>query len=169
MRLALPVSSCDEADAREGTRAQASGGGWIDGVSVLRGCRLWCAQHEVIVIAFGNKYRHDPNAMNRWSIPAGLEHEVRQRDQECVYCRVPMLESPPLDKSRKNIATWEHIINDATIITRENIARCCASCNSSKGTKKLSIWIESRYCQRRGINRDTVADVVKRALTGDAG
>lgn len=103
--------------------------------------------------------------MNRWGIPDWLEHEVRQRDRECVYCRVLLLESPPADGSRTSVATWEHIVNDARIVTRENIARCCASCNSSKGTKALSAWIESAYCKRRGIGPDTVADVVKEALT----
>lgn len=106
--------------------------------------------------------------MNKWGIPAWLEREVRERDKECVYCRIPMLESPPADRSRKTVATWEHIINDARIVTRENIARCCASCNASKGTKELSLWIESSYCKRRGIGRDTVTDVVKQALRGDA-
>lgn len=75
-----------------------------------------------------------------------------------------MLETPAADGSRKSVATWEHIVNDARIITRENIARCCASCNSSKGVKKLSLWIESNYCKQHGINRETVADVVKEAL-----
>jgi len=70
--------------------------------------------------------------------------------------------------SPKAVATWEHIINDARIVTRENIARCCVACNSSKGTKKLSDWIESSYYKERGINRDTVADVVKAALQSDA-
>ena len=106
--------------------------------------------------------------MNRWGIPERLEHEVRERDRKCVYCRMPMLEVPASDGSRRSVATWEHIINDASIVTRENIARCCASCNSSKGTKKLSVWIESSYCKRRGIGRDTVADVVKQALRGEA-
>ena len=106
--------------------------------------------------------------MNEWGIPAWLEREVKQRDKQCVYCGTTMLESPLADGSRKSVATWEHIINDASIVTRENIARCCASCNSSKGTKKLSLWIESSYCKRRGISRDTVADVVKQALRGVA-
>ena len=106
--------------------------------------------------------------MNKWGIPARLELEVRQRDKNCIDCGTPMLKSPPADGSRKCVATWEHIINDARIVTRENIARCCASCNSSKGTKKLSIWIESSYCKRHGIGRDTVADVVKQALRSDA-
>lgn len=102
--------------------------------------------------------------MNRWGIPAWLERDVRQRDKKCVYCGIPMLESLPADGSRTSVATWEHIINDVTIVTRENIARCCAPCNSSKGTKPLSLWIESSYCRRCGIGRDTVADVVKQAL-----
>lgn len=102
--------------------------------------------------------------MNRWRIPAWLEDEVRQRDKECVYCRAPLLESAPASGSRKSVATWEHIVNDATILTLENIARCCASCNASKGTKMLSHWIESKYCKRRGIRPDTVAEVVRQAL-----
>ena len=106
--------------------------------------------------------------MNGWGIPEWLETEVRQRDRKCIYCRMPMFESPAADGSRKSIATWEHIINDARTITRENIARCCAPCNSSKGTKELSIWIKSGYCRRRGIGRDTVADVVKQALRDNA-
>ena len=102
--------------------------------------------------------------MNRWGIPAWLEEEVRQRDKTCVYCGVQMIEKMPPLGSKKTVATWEHIINDASIVTRENIARCCVACNSSKGTKKLSDWIHSRYCKKRGINKDTVAEVVKEAL-----
>jgi len=62
------------------------------------------------------------------------------------------------------MATWEHIINEVRIITRENIARCCASCNASKGAKQLSVWLESAYCKNRGITKDLVADVVRRYL-----
>ena len=79
-----------------------------------------------------------------------------------------MIEKTPPNGSRKDVATWEHIINDASIVTRENIARCCVACNSSKGTKKLSEWIESAYCKKRGISRDTVAEVVKEALRASA-
>jgi hypothetical protein len=102
--------------------------------------------------------------MNRWGIPAWLEKEVKRRDKTCVYCGVQMAERMPPRGLRKNVATWEHIINDASIVTRGNIARCCVACNSSKGTKKLSDWIESTYCKKRGINKDTVADVVREAL-----
>jgi hypothetical protein len=105
--------------------------------------------------------------MNNWGIPDWLESEVKARDRTCVYCGIQMIEQMPSHGTRKTVATWEHIINDARIVTRENIARCCVACNSSKGTKKLSDWIESSYCKQRGINKDTVADVVKIALWTD--
>jgi hypothetical protein len=106
--------------------------------------------------------------MNSWDIPEWLEEEVRARDTTCVYCRIQMMEQTPRRGPRRAAATWEHIINDATIVTRENIARCCAACNSSKGTKSLAEWIESSYCRTRGITTDTVADVVKQALRASA-
>ena len=106
--------------------------------------------------------------MNNWGIPDWLEEEVKARDKTCVYCGIQMLEKMPRSGPRKAVATWEHIINDARIVTRENIARCCVACNSSKGTKRLSEWIESAYCKKRGITRDTVAEVVKEALQAGA-
>ena len=105
--------------------------------------------------------------MNRWGIPAWLEEEVKARDKVCVYCGVQMIERMPQDKSRRTVATWEHIINDASIVTPENIARCCSACNSSKGTKDLADWIKSNYCKKRGINKDTVAEIVKQALKNE--
>ena len=102
--------------------------------------------------------------MNHWDIPDWLEREVKERDRTCVYCGTQMVDQMPPSGLRKAVAILEHIINDASIVTRENIARCCAPCNSSKGTKKLSDWIKSSYCKKRGINKDTVAEVVKEAL-----
>lgn len=102
--------------------------------------------------------------MNAWGIPDWLEKEVRERDAACIYCSVQMIEKMPSAGPRRAVGTWEHIINDARIVTRENIARCCVACNASNGAKQLSEWIESRYCKKRGISQDTVADVVKRAL-----
>ncbi len=99
--------------------------------------------------------------MNNWNIPDWLEREVRARDRNCVYCGI---EFGPSQATRKSIATWEHIVNDARIINRDNIARCCFSCNSSKSTKALSDWLNSAYCKKRGITKDTVAEVVKKAL-----
>jgi hypothetical protein len=102
--------------------------------------------------------------MNYWGIPEWLEKEVKERDKTCVYCGTRMIEQMPPGGPRKAVATWEHIINDASIVTRENIARCCAACNSSKGTKELAEWMHSDYCKKRGISKDTVAEVVKEAL-----
>lgn len=80
-----------------------------------------------------------------------------------VLC-ILLIERMPLQGPRKAVATWEHIINDASLVTRENIARCCAACNSSKGTIKVADWLQSGYCKKHGINKDTVAEVVKEAL-----
>ena len=101
---------------------------------------------------------HRSGAINRWNIPDWLEREVRGRDARCVYCRAEF------GSSHGSAASWEHIVNDATIVTRENIALCCVSCNASKGTRLLSDWLDSDYCRRRGITRDTVAEVGRRAL-----
>ncbi|MGB5918681.1 HNH endonuclease [Arcobacter sp.] len=98
---------------------------------------------------------------NNWNIPLWLELEVRQRDKRCVYCGIEFTSSKV---SKKTAPSWEHIINDAKIITRENIALCCCSCNASKGQKELSIWLESKYCQEKNINKDTVSLIIKQAL-----
>lgn len=99
--------------------------------------------------------------MNRWNIPQWLEQEVIRRDQACVYCGVSFCVTP---MARSGRPSWEHIINDAQIVTRENIARCCMGCNASKGAKDLATWTESRYCRDRGITADTVAPVIRAAL-----
>ncbi len=104
--------------------------------------------------------RAENRNMNRWKIPAEVETEVRARDTHCVYCTV-------LFGSRSgkgSFASWEHIVNNASIRTPENIALCCHSCNSSKGTRLLADWLGSNYCVQRGISGESVADVVKRAL-----
>jgi hypothetical protein len=62
------------------------------------------------------------------------------------------------------LMTWEHIVNDARIVTRENIARCCNACNASKGAKVLADWLKSDYCRRKNITAETAADIVRRAL-----
>lgn len=98
---------------------------------------------------------------NNWNIPAWLEHEVRERDKACVYCGNEFL-SPKV--SAKASASWEHIINDAKIITRENIALCCRGCNASKGQKRVSDWLGTRYCQERGITAQSVAPIIKQAI-----
>ncbi|MGA9047058.1 HNH endonuclease [Sulfuricurvum sp.] len=98
---------------------------------------------------------------NNWNIPAWLEQEVRGRDKKCVYCGI---EFTPAKVSKKTAASWEHIINDAKIITRENIALCCCGCNASKGQKQLSFWLQSKYCQEKNINPNTVAPIIIQAI-----
>jgi hypothetical protein len=98
---------------------------------------------------------------NKWNIPGLLEREVRERDTTCVYCREPFTTSVV---SRKSVASWEHIINDAKIVTRENIALCCCGCNASKGQKDLSVWLEGKYCRSKGISKDSVAPIIKAAI-----
>jgi hypothetical protein len=98
---------------------------------------------------------------NNWNIPTWLEIEVRERDKACIYCGVEFTSSKV---SRRSAASWEHIINDATIITEENIALCCCGCNASKGQKQLSVWLQSKYCKERGITPASVAPIIKKAL-----
>jgi hypothetical protein len=101
--------------------------------------------------------------MNRWNIPDWLERDVIERDRCCVYCGVDFTAQSASGRERPS---WEHIVNDARIITRENIARCCVGCNG--GTKNLVEWLDSRYCKTRGITRESVASVVRSALRSNA-
>jgi hypothetical protein len=97
---------------------------------------------------------------NRWNIPDWLEIEVRDRDRACVYCGTLFATA----NARRDRPSWEHIVNDASIITRENIALCCIGCNASKGTKVLSVWLQSKYCLVRGISTRSVAPIAQAAV-----
>jgi 5-methylcytosine-specific restriction endonuclease McrA len=99
--------------------------------------------------------------MNRWKIPAALEASVLARDRRCVYCGT-CLEAAT--GRRGDRPSWEHIVNDARIVTEANIARCCRSCNASKGARLLADWLQSDYCRQQRITPETVAEVVRRAL-----
>ena len=98
---------------------------------------------------------------NKWNIPAALEQEIRERDKVCVYCGDEFLSH---QVSAKASASWEHIINDASIITKENICLCCRGCNASKGQKQLSVWLTTAYCKARGITPESVAPIIKQAI-----
>lgn len=99
--------------------------------------------------------------MSRWNISAALERLVMDRDRHSVYCGLDFSLPAP---SRGTRPSWEHILNDERIVTEQNIARCCISCNASKGAKPLEVWLASSYCQRKGITRHSVAAVVQLAL-----
>lgn len=98
---------------------------------------------------------------NRWGIPKEVESIVRQRDTACVYCRSEFTIENNL---RKNKSSWEHIVNDVRINGSDNIALCCMSCNSSKGSKLLEEWLKSDYCRKKEITEGSVADIVKISL-----
>src|ERR1017187_9657636 len=100
---------------------------------------------------------------NNWNIPDWLEKKVKDRDKLCVYCRVKMKEYSRAKGTPGDKATFEHIDNDGSP-TEGNIAMCCASCNSSKGVKKLLDWFDSSYCKEKNINRKTVANIILKYL-----
>ena len=100
--------------------------------------------------------------MNRWNISPDLERLVLTRDSACVYCGRNFA---LLSTTRGARPSWEHIVNDAALITPQNIARCCMSCNASKGAKELRVWLASNYCKRNGITEAAVAQVVREALS----
>ncbi len=99
--------------------------------------------------------------MNRWNIPAWLERNIVERDRSCVYCGTSFAQ---VSAARRDRPSWEHIVNDARIITKENIVLCCIGCNASKGTKPLAVWLQSHYCVARGITERSVAPVVQAAI-----
>jgi hypothetical protein len=99
--------------------------------------------------------------VNQWGIPGWLESEVVERDAHCVYCGIKF---DPLTTDRKYKPSWEHIVNDVRITTRQNIARSCIACNASKAAKLLEVWLNSKYCKTKNITKDSVAQVVKDAL-----
>jgi len=100
--------------------------------------------------------------MNKWGIPEWLEQKVRKRDKCCVYCHIKMKEYPHTKGTPKDKATWEHIDNNGPN-SESNVVLCCQSCNSSKGTKKISPWLKSSYCKKKKITKRTISRAVKRS------
>ncbi len=97
--------------------------------------------------------------MNKWNIPSHLEKLIRLRDKDCVYCHARF------DKnSYKKRATWEHIDNNAKNISETNIFLCCSSCNSSKGIKTFMKWLDTEYCKKKRISKESVARIVKESM-----
>lgn len=98
---------------------------------------------------------------NRWGIPKDVEELVKNRDESCVYCGISFSNSVFTHKTKP---TWEHIINVIKIKGTDNIVLCCASCNSSKGSKLLEDWLAGKYCSTKGITKENVAQAVKEYL-----
>ena len=97
----------------------------------------------------------------RWKIPRALAIEVIARDAQCIYCRFTF--EDPIG-GRATCPSWEHIVNDLSLVSSENIALCCVACNASKGTKSLRRWLESTYCGARGITGQSMAPIAVDAL-----
>lgn len=95
---------------------------------------------------------------NRWGIPQEVESFVLSRDKICVYC------GAEFTAERKFKPSWEHIINDVSIATVENIALCCVGCDASKGNKLLTDWLNSDNAKKRGVRKENLAQVVLNAL-----
>jgi hypothetical protein len=98
----------------------------------------------------------------KWSIRRDVALEVIRRDLNCVYCRRDF--HVDLSGPRAGLPTWEHIVNDLSLVSSSNIALCCWGCNASKGRKTLEEWLQSRYCQARGISSSSIAFVAANAL-----
>ena len=99
---------------------------------------------------------------NNYGMPDWLEKKVRNRDKFCVYCHVKLKEY--YKGKGKNKATIEHMNNDGPLDKEFNLAMCCSSCNSSKGVKRLLKWLDSPYCKKKNISKETVANVIKKFI-----
>jgi len=105
---------------------------------------------------------------NKFGIPNNELLKIHARDKKCVYCHKLMIN--PFDSSNySDSATIEHLSpfkpfywNEGMKI--ENIAICCGSCNSSRGSMRVLDWFKTKYCTTRNINANTVADPVKKFL-----
>ena len=98
---------------------------------------------------------------SRWNIPRDMALAVLARDIRCIHCGREFGEP---QGPRAACPSCEHIVNDLSLVTLENIARCCVGCNASKGAKTLSTWLNSKYCTTRGIDQHSLAPVALTAL-----
>jgi len=103
---------------------------------------------------------------NRFGISREDERGLRARDVACVYCGKAMRRSTKNDPDQ---ATIEHLNLNGPFYVRdglrtEDVAICCRDCNTNRLRNRLLDWFESPYCARRNINRDTVAQPVKKYL-----
>jgi hypothetical protein len=100
---------------------------------------------------------------NTYKISDKDEQEIRARDKKCVYCHIWVRQKPHAMGGTG--ATIEHFNNDGPFDKKYNIAICCRSCNSSKGTKTLTEWFKTPYCREKNINRAKVLKPVKEYMS----
>ncbi len=101
---------------------------------------------------------------NRYGILEKDEEEIRARDKTCVYCHKAMKKCSSAKGMRCDLATIEHLSNDGPFDEKSNVAICCGSCNASRRNKELLDWFETPYCIERNINKETVAEPVKKYI-----
>src|ERR1700734_3094918 len=95
------------------------------------------------------------------------EAAIRKRDKNCVYCGIAIRRFRLKQPREANV---EHIDNENICpLCVTNLAMCCRSCNSSKSTRPLSTWLDSRYRLDNEITRHSVSQVVKKWLWNYAG
>lgn len=97
---------------------------------------------------------------SRYGISGTILAELRLRDQNCVYCNIPM----PDWKERTNefhYATIEHLYPPGD--DPKWVSWCCNGCNASHRIP-LREWFKSSYCIERGIDEHTVAPIIQEFL-----
>jgi hypothetical protein len=98
----------------------------------------------------------------KWKIPMDVALSVIARDLRCIYCNREYGEP---QGPRALCPSWEHIINDESIVNLSNVALCCVGCNASKGAKPLGLWLGSKYCIEHNISRSSISEVALSVLT----
>lgn len=130
---------------------------WMDANLVRAGlCRAHASEYERRRYAederfrAGRRQRSASRKRGVGTVPAdGREVILEAFDGLCAYCDQPA-------------TTWDHIVpvTGGGKTTPGNIVPACASCNSSKKTKDVAVWIEStgRVAKHQLIDRIALAN-----------
>jgi len=97
---------------------------------------------------------------NKYGLPEDKLDKIRERDNDCVYCHKKMIK-PHQGGKQSDFATIEHLNDLPPWDNIALVAFCCGSCNSSRGTKKITDWFKTKYCLERDINYNTVAKPIR--------
>ena len=106
---------------------------------------------------------------NRFQIPQEVEIRLRQKFKVCAYCGRRMKAQASIKDDRRGMPTIEHLnrkepfywSNGLHGLQEKHLVLCCAQCNSSRGTKRLTDWFASPYCLAKHINARSVAPRVR--------
>lgn len=105
---------------------------------------------------------------NRFGFSEEELKPIRDRDINCVYCDKPMIH-PWISNNRCDSATVEHLREVGPFYKKDGLkidglVICCGSCNSSRGIFTLADWFKKEYCIKNNINKDTIANPIKKYL-----